>query len=110
MIVTAILLLRMLTATSSNISHVFLPPPPPKVLVGAGEGGIESIPGAGEAVEARGQLEVATDEFLQKLSPEARAQLEAMEKMTSEVSAFTEENPEGAASLLRIWTTGDNAE
>ena len=77
------------------------------MLVGAGEGLVDAIPGAEAAIEARGTLEMATDEFLQKLSPEARAQLEAMAKMTSEVTAFTEENPEGAAALMRIWTSGN---
>lgn len=111
LLITAFLLLRMLKRTSSDISHVFLPPPPlGKTLVGAGEGAVDAIPGAGATVEARGQLEMATDEFLQKLSPEARAQLEAMEKMTSEVTAFTEENPEGAAALLRIWTSAAEKE
>lgn len=109
LVATVLLLLRMLGATTSTIAHVFQPPPEARVLVGAGPG-IEAVPGAAGAMEAKGELEVATDEFLAKLSPEARAQLEAMEKMTSEVTAFTEENPEGAASLLRIWTTGYSSE
>ena len=67
---------------------------------------VEAIPGAAEAIEARGEMEVVTDEFLQKLSPEARAQLEAQDRVTQEVNKFVEENPEGAAALIRIWTSG----
>lgn len=105
LIITVLMLMRMLGSTTSNIAHVFKPPPIRQVVVGAQEG-VEAIPGATSAVEARGEMEMATDEFLQKLSPEARAQLEAMDKMTSDVVTFTEKNPEGAAQLLRIWTTG----
>ena len=56
------------------------------------------------------------DEFLMKLSPEARAQMEAQDRITQEVTKFVEENPEGAAQLLRIWTSvprpveGENVE
>jgi flagellar biosynthesis/type III secretory pathway M-ring protein FliF/YscJ len=49
---------------------------------------------------------MVTDEFLMKLSPEARAQMEAQDKMTQEVTKFIEDNPEGAAQLIRIWTSG----
>ena len=51
-------------------------------------------------------MEVVTDEFLMKLSPEARAQLEVQDRVTSEVTKFVDENPEGAAQLIRIWTSG----
>jgi len=85
-------------------------------LVGGAEeltamaGELATVPGAQVtatgALEATGEIEMVTDSFMQKLSPEARAQLEARDRMTEEVTGFTEENPEGAAQLLRIWTSG----
>ena len=101
-----ILLLRMLRSTATKVSETMaLPPRKVGVLVGGPEE-IEGIPGAAPALEARGEVEMITDEFLQKLSPEARAQLEAQDRITEEVTKFIEENPEGAAALIRIWTSG----
>jgi flagellar M-ring protein FliF len=106
LIVSLFLLLRMLRSTTDTISEAFaLPPKKLGALVGGPEE-IEAIPGAAAALEARGEVEMVTDEFLMKLSPEARAQLEAQDKMTQEVTKFIEENPEGAAQLIRIWTSG----
>ncbi len=86
------------------------------MLMGGAEGlaaapggvALATMPGgeAPGALEATGEMEMVTDSFMQKLSPEARAQLEARDRMTQEVTGFTEENPEGAAQLLRIWTSG----
>lgn len=53
--------------------------------------------------EVRGEVATTTDPFLQKLSPEARAELEVREKMMEEVRKFVEENPEAASQLLRVW-------
>jgi len=105
-LISLILLLRMLRSTATKVSETMaLPPRRVGVLVGGPEE-IEGIPGAAPALEARGELEMITDEFLQKLSPEARAQLEAQDRITEEVTKFIEENPEGAAALIRIWTSG----
>ena len=105
-LISLILLLRMLRSTATKVSETMaLPPRRVGVLVGGPEE-VEGIPGAAPALEARGQMEMITDEFLQKLSPEARAQLEAQDRITEEVTGFIEENPEGAASLIRIWTSG----
>jgi flagellar biosynthesis/type III secretory pathway M-ring protein FliF/YscJ len=53
--------------------------------------------------EARGAKEVTSDTFLSRLTPEARAQLEAQEKVMEDVRKFVEENPEAASQLLRAW-------
>jgi flagellar biosynthesis/type III secretory pathway M-ring protein FliF/YscJ len=53
--------------------------------------------------EAKGAVEVTSDAFLSKLSPEAQAQLEANEKIMADVKKFVEEHPEEAGQLLRVW-------
>jgi flagellar biosynthesis/type III secretory pathway M-ring protein FliF/YscJ len=53
--------------------------------------------------EAKGAVEVTSDVFLSKLSPEAQAQLEADEKIMADVRKFVEEHPEEAGQLLRVW-------
>jgi len=53
-----------------------------------------------------GETGFSADDFMQKLSPEARARLAAKEKTISEVLQFTEDDPEAASKLLRIWLTG----
>lgn len=53
--------------------------------------------------EAKGAVEVTSDAFLSKLSPEAQAQLEANEQMMADVRKFVEEHPEEAGQLLRVW-------
>ncbi len=106
LIVSVFLLMRMLRSTAATISaSMVLPPKRVAAMVGGPEE-VEAIPGAAESIEARGEVEVVTDEFLQKLSPEARAQLEAQDRVTQEVNKYVEENPEGAAALIRIWTSG----
>ncbi|UCH10717.1 MAG: hypothetical protein JSU61_02165 [Fidelibacterota bacterium] len=55
--------------------------------------------------EARGAREVTSDAYLSRLTPEARAQLEAQEKVMEDVRKFVEENPEAASQLLRAWLT-----
>ena len=54
----------------------------------------------------RGAVEVASDSYLSKLSPEARAKLEAKDKMMKDVLEFIEENPEEASRMLRAWLAG----
>ena len=54
----------------------------------------------------RGTVEVTSDAFLSKLSPEARARLETQDRMMKDVLKFIEENPEEASRLLRVWLTG----
>ncbi len=46
---------------------------------------------------------VKVDENLSKLTPEARAKLEADEKKIKEIVAFADENPEDASTVLRAW-------
>ncbi len=46
-----------------------------------------------------------SDAFIAKLSPEARAKLQAKDKMTSEVVEYSNANPEDTAKLLRTWMT-----
>ena len=105
-LISLLLLFRMLRSTAVTISETLaLPPRKVGVLVGAPEE-VEAVPGAPPALEARGEMEMITEEFLKKLSPEARAQLEAQDRITQEVTKFIEENPEGAAALFRIWTSG----
>ncbi|MEE9465072.1 MAG: hypothetical protein V3W14_05820 [Candidatus Neomarinimicrobiota bacterium] len=62
------------------------------------------IPVAGR-VET-GETSSFADDFMHKLSPEARARLAAKEKTVSEVLQFTEDDPEAASKLLRIWLAG----
>ncbi len=54
----------------------------------------------------RGTVEVTSDSYLSKLSPEARARLETQDQMMKEILKFVEENPEEASRLLRVWLTG----
>ncbi len=46
-----------------------------------------------------------SDAFIAKLSPEARAKLQAKDKMTAEVVEYSAANPEDTAKLLRTWMT-----
>jgi flagellar biosynthesis/type III secretory pathway M-ring protein FliF/YscJ len=46
---------------------------------------------------------VKADDFLSKLTPEARAKLEADEKKIQEIVAFADENPEEASTVIRAW-------
>lgn len=105
LLISIIILFRMLRSTAATVSTALLAAPAVRgALVGA-PGGVGEIPSAEAALEARGKVEIVSDTFLQKLSPEARAQLEAQDRMTQDVTKFAEENPEGAAQLLRIWTS-----
>ena len=109
LIISLIILLRMLRSTTATISEALaLPAKKVGILVG-GPDEVDAVPGAAGALEARGEVEVVADEFLLKLSPEARATLEAQDRVTQEVTKFVEENPEGAASLVRIWTSAAKA-
>ncbi len=56
----------------------------------------------------RGTVEVTSDSYLSKLTPEARARLESQDRMMKDVLKFIKENPEEASRLLRAWlTTGE---
>jgi len=119
LLVALFFLLKVLRRTAQHINITQLLPGAgvdESTLIGGTEG-LAAIPGGAVlttapgraeagALEATGEMEMVTDSFMQKLSPEARAQLEARDRMTEEVTGFTEENPEGAAQLLRIWTSG----
>ncbi len=51
------------------------------------------------------EADMDSDAFIAKLSPEARAKLQAKDKMTSEVVEYSKDNPEDTAKLLRTWMT-----
>ncbi|UCH62686.1 MAG: hypothetical protein JSU77_13010 [Fidelibacterota bacterium] len=63
------------------------------------------IPPPAPRTTVRGTVEVTSDAFLSKLSPEAQAKLETRDRMMKEVLKFVEENPEEASRLLRAWLT-----
>ncbi len=65
-----------------------------------------NIPPPAPRTAVRGTVEVTSDAFLSKLSPEARARLETQDRMMKDVLKFIEENPEEASRLLRAWLTG----
>ena len=65
-----------------------------------------NIPLPAPRTAVRGTVEVTSDAFLSKLSPEARARLEIQDRMMKDVLKFIEENPEEASRLLRAWLTG----
>jgi len=64
-------------------------------------GGAPGMPGAAAIPE----VDIDSDAFMSKLSPEARAKLKAKDKMTSEVVEYSKDNPEDTAKLLRTWMT-----
>ncbi|HMA61989.1 MAG TPA: flagellar basal-body MS-ring/collar protein FliF [bacterium] len=47
--------------------------------------------------------DIDEDQFIKKLTPEARAKLKAKRKMLDSVEGFVEEKPEEAAQMLRTW-------
>ncbi len=74
-----------------------------------------SIPGAGQQqMMAPGmkipepEAEISEDFYIKKLSPEARAQLKAKDRMTEDVVAFAKEKPEDTSKLIRSWLTNTN--
>lgn len=92
------------------------------VLIGGGAGVAGALPGGTvganglpQGQQAAGAVIAGTpyvpepdmdsDAFMSKLSPEARAKLQAKDKMTSEVVEYSKENPEDTAKLLRTWMT-----
>ena len=54
--------------------------------------------------------EVDVDEFMQKLSPDARAKLEAKDQMSNDISEFVKQAPEDAANLVRSWIANSSME
>ena len=110
LMITIFILLRMLRSTAETVSTALLTAPAARGVLVGGPGEVMAIPGAEGALEARGEVEMVSDTFLSKLSPEARAQLEAQDRMTHDVTKFAEENHEGAAQWLRIWTASGVAE
>ncbi|UCD38813.1 MAG: hypothetical protein JSW54_04860 [Fidelibacterota bacterium] len=66
----------------------------------------QKVPPPASRTAARGAVEVTSDSYLSKLSPEDRAKLEAQDKRMKEVLKFAEENPEAASQLLRAWLSG----
>ena len=65
--------------------------------------------GSGAAVYNKPEEEeISEDLFMKKLSPEARAQIKAKDKMTQEVLGVAKEQPEDAARLIRTWLTQIN--
>ncbi len=51
------------------------------------------------------ESEMDENDFISKLSPEARARMRANDKMTTEVVNFAKDNPDQATSLMRAWLT-----
>ncbi len=49
--------------------------------------------------------ELDENDYISKLSPEARARLRANDKMTQEVLKYAKDHPEQATSLMRAWLT-----
>ncbi len=74
--------------------------------------GLPQSPGVA-AIDAEGgpiarslpDVDIDSDVFMSKLSPEARAKLQAKDKMTAEVVEYSKDNPEDTAKLLRTWMT-----
>jgi len=62
----------------------------------------QSVPAPAKGAP-KGAVEVTADAYMHKLTPEARAILEAQEKTVAEVRKFVEEHPEEASQLLRAW-------
>ncbi len=67
----------------------------------------QTVPGVGPGVSAPfiPEPDMDSDAFIAKLSPEARAKLQAKDKMTEEVVDYSKDNPEDTAKLLRTWMT-----
>ncbi|KAA3617627.1 MAG: flagellar M-ring protein FliF [Calditrichaeota bacterium] len=55
------------------------------------------------AKEKTPEEEIDEDIYIAKLSPEARARMKANDKMTQDVIAFAEQNPEQVTGLMRAW-------
>ncbi len=65
----------------------------------------EEVPPAASRTSIHGTKEVTSDSYIAKLSPEARAKLEAQDKLIKAVNKFVEEHPEVASQMLRSWLT-----
>ena len=65
----------------------------------------EEVPPVASRTSVHGAVEVTSDSYIAKLSPEARARLEAQDKLMKAVNKFVEEHPEVASQLLRSWLT-----
>lgn len=100
-LILGFILLKGLLKTS--VSKLALPgaAPAADMLQSAGEDGQQkSLPP---------EPEVSEDAYIKKLSPEARAQLRAKDKMTQDVIKFASEKPEDATKLIRSWLTETGA-
>ncbi len=112
------ILLRNLLKTSINNLLVPAPEGAP-TLAGATPGQNQQLAGAqqqaaGTPPEVTGQVAgeepaaLPEDMFIKKLSPEARAKLQANDKMTQEVYKFVSERPDDATRLIKSWLLEDN--
>ncbi len=95
-ILIAFLLLKGLL--KSSVKTLALMPTRQSIAAVGSDGGLPELP------PAEGD-EFNEDMYIKKLSPEAKARLQAKGKMTEEVINYAKENPEDAARLLRSWIT-----
>lgn len=100
LIVAFFLIRMMLVSTGKSLSEASLQLP-----AGSNQNRLE---GGGSGYGASEEREVSEDVFMKKLSPEARAQIRAKDKMTEEVFGLAKESPEDAARLIRTWLTQIN--
>ena len=81
----------------------------PEALAAGSAPGQPGLAAGGAAPKTRAEntpeVYIDSDAFIAKLSPEARAKLQAKDKMTSEVVEYSKKNPEDTAKLLRTWMT-----
>ncbi|NOX88639.1 MAG: flagellar M-ring protein FliF [Calditrichaeota bacterium] len=96
MILGFILLRNLLKTSIANLAL----PAPAKAPTQLAEGAKEEIRGE---VAGASMQPIPEDIYMKKLSPEARARLQANDKMTAQVLKFAEERPEDATRLLRSW-------
>jgi len=78
---------------------------PGQSQMGLQQGGGTAIPGARTTIPYEPEPDMDSAAFMAKLSPEARAKLQAKDKMTTEVIDYSKDNPEDTAKLLRTWMT-----
>ncbi len=86
------------TLLKSSFAQLALPAIPGRPTANQLGGGNAASASLGEP-----EVEIPEDIYMKKLSPEARAQLKAKGKMTSEVIEFAKESPEDATKLLKAW-------
>jgi len=84
-----------------------LPPGAQPGTLPNGEYPVGSVPGSIPGVPRPrvAEIDYDSDDFVAKLSSEARAKLKAKDQMTSEVVEYSKQHPEDTAKLIRTWLT-----